>query len=97
MKKVSTAAVKQKQECFRAEADDRFRSGRSMGKETPLTDTQRQKLSEQEGQQLYKILSKIVPGKGWQILSDDSKRKQIAKLRKEIEEERPQRIARLAR
>jgi hypothetical protein len=65
------------------------------GKSTPLTDSQRQQLSEQEGQQLHKILDRIVGGKGWQSLSDDMKRKNISRLRKKIEKARPARIARL--
>jgi hypothetical protein len=40
------------------------------GKETILTDSQRQKLTEQEGQQLYRRLRRIVLGKGWQSMSD---------------------------
>jgi hypothetical protein len=64
------------------------------GTETPLTNAQRQKLSEQEGQELYKVLSRIVPGRGWQSLSDDARRKRISKLRREIEQGRPARVAR---
>jgi hypothetical protein len=65
------------------------------GRLTQLTDTQRQQLSQQEGQELYKILSRIVPKKGWQSLNDDQKRGQITKFRRQIEESRPQRIARI--
>jgi hypothetical protein len=65
------------------------------GKETILTDSQRQKLTEQEGQQLYRRLRRIVLGKGWQSMSDQAKRAKITKMRKEIEESRPQRIARM--
>jgi len=65
------------------------------GRATELTAAQRQQLTEQEGQELYKALSRIVTGKGWQGLNDDQKRKQITKFRRQIENERPQRIARM--
>ena len=65
------------------------------GRTTPLSETQRQQLTEQEGQQLYKVLAQIVPKKGWQSLNDDQKRKQIVKFRRQIENERPQRIAQM--
>jgi hypothetical protein len=65
------------------------------GQTIPLTENQRQKLSEQEGQDLHSRLSRIVSGKGWQSLSDDAKRKQITKLRRQVEESRPQRITRM--
>jgi hypothetical protein len=58
------------------------------GRVTPLTDTQRQKLSEQEGQELYARLSRIISGRGWGSLSDDRKREQITKFRRQIEESR---------
>jgi hypothetical protein len=65
------------------------------GKSIPLTENQRQKVNEQEGQELYKRLSKSVPSKGWDSLTDDAKRKQIIKIRRQVEESRPQRITRL--
>jgi len=65
------------------------------GKTTPLTDARRQQLSEQEGERLHQILSRIIDRKGWQNLSDDNKRKSISRLRKEIEQARPARIAQL--
>jgi hypothetical protein len=65
------------------------------GQTIPLTENQRQKLSEQEGQDLHSRLSRIVSGKGRQSLSDDAKRKQITKLRRQVEESRPQRITRM--
>ncbi len=65
------------------------------GRVTPLSDSQRQRLTQEENQAVYKVLSRIVPGKGWQSLSDDSKRKQIAKIRKEVDEQRPARIVRM--
>jgi hypothetical protein len=67
------------------------------GRVTPLTDSQRQLLSEQEGQQLHEILTRIIDRKGWQSLSDENKRKSIARFRREIEQARPARIARLAK
>jgi hypothetical protein len=67
-------------------------SFKQRGQTIPLTENQRQKLSEQEGQELYTRLSKSVPGKGWDSLTDDAKRKQIVKLRKLVEESRLQRI-----
>jgi hypothetical protein len=57
----------------------------------------RQQLSEQDSTQLHEILSRIIDRKGWQSLSDDNKRKSIARFRREIEESRPARIARLAK
>ena len=54
------------------------------GKAIPLTENQRQKLNEQEGQDLYTRLSKIVSGKGWQSLTDDAKRKQVTKIRRQF-------------
>jgi hypothetical protein len=65
------------------------------GQTIPLTENQRQKLTEQEGQELHKVLSKIVSKKGWQSLRDDQRRNQITKFRRQIETGRPARIARM--
>jgi len=65
------------------------------GKPVQLTDQQRQQLTEQEGQLLYKQLARAVNGRGWHAISDDRKRKKISDLRKEIDESRPARVARL--
>jgi hypothetical protein len=59
------------------------------GQTVPLSDFQRQQLTEQEGQELYTRLSKIVSGKAWNSLNDDARRKQITKFRRQIEESRP--------
>jgi hypothetical protein len=67
------------------------------GQVTLLSDSQRQKLAEQEGQELYNRLSKIVLGKGWQSLPDDARRKQITKFRRQIEESRQARITKLVK
>jgi hypothetical protein len=58
----------------------------------PLSDSQRQQLSEQEGQQLHRVLARIADGQGWTSPSDDNKRKSIARFRREIEQSRPARI-----
>jgi hypothetical protein len=65
------------------------------GQVTPLTDRQRQQLTEQEGQEFYKIMARIVPRPGWQSLTDDAKRKQITRFRHQIEQGRPQRVTRM--
>jgi hypothetical protein len=65
------------------------------GQTIQLSDTQRQKLTEQEGQELYTRLSKIVSGKAWNSLNDDARRKQITKFKRQIEDLRPQQIAHL--
>jgi hypothetical protein len=65
------------------------------GKSIPLTENQRQKLSEQEGQELYKRLSRSVPSKGWDSFTDDAKRKKITEMRRKVEESRPQRITQM--
>jgi hypothetical protein len=65
------------------------------GRTVQLTDAQRQRLSEQEGQQLYRILSPIITGKGWKGLNDDQRLKQIARFRRTIEGQRPARITQM--
>jgi hypothetical protein len=65
------------------------------GRPTQLTPAQRQQLTQQEGQDLYKTLSRIVDGKAWQSLTDDQRRKQITRFRRQIESQRPARIAQM--
>lgn len=65
------------------------------GKITELSDTERQKLTEQESQALYEKLGRIVTGRAWQNIPDDIKRKRISGWKKEIEETRPVRLTRL--
>jgi hypothetical protein len=69
-------------------------SFKQRGQTIPLTENQRQKLNEQEGQELYTRLSKKL-GKGWNSLTDDAKRKQITQIRRQVEESRAQRITQL--
>jgi hypothetical protein len=54
-----------------------------------------QQLPEQEGQELYTRLSKSVPSKGWDSLTDDAKRKRITQLRRQVEGSRLQRITQM--
>jgi hypothetical protein len=65
------------------------------GKPVQLTESQRQQITMQENQQLYRKLAGVVAGSRWKNMSDDKKRGQIADYRKEIAETRPARIARL--
>jgi hypothetical protein len=65
------------------------------GRTTELTPAQRQQLTEQEGQQLYRILSPIITGKGWKGLNDEQRLKQIARFRRTIEGQRPARITQM--
>jgi hypothetical protein len=80
-------------ECLGVSTSEAPASIKRRGKAAPLTDSQRQQLGEQEGQQLHQILSRIVDGKGWQSLSDDNKRKSISRFQREIERARPTKIA----
>ena len=65
------------------------------GRKVQLLDPERQQLAQQEGQDLYQRMSRMVPTSGWRNLTDDAKRKRLAEIRREIEQSRPQRISRL--
>lgn len=65
------------------------------GRQTTLSDAERTQLAQQEGQELAARLVRMIPSAAWTRLSDDTKRKRVAQIRRVIEEARSQRIARL--
>jgi len=67
------------------------------GKPTPLTEGERQQLAEEEGQELYKRVSRLVQSGAWQKRTDDVKRKGLVELHRMIDEARPARLSRMRR
>ena len=66
-------------------------------KPTELTDAEQQAFAEAEGQELYRRASRLIGSSSWKRLSDDRKREEIAKIHREIDEDRPARLTRLRR
>jgi hypothetical protein len=65
------------------------------GKQTPLSDDERQTLAEQEGKQLYSRLKNLVTSNAWSQLTDDRKRQRVAELQRGIEASRQRRLLEL--
>jgi hypothetical protein len=65
------------------------------GKATALTTTERQQIAQQEGQELHSRLSRMVANSAWGGLADTLKQKRIAEVRKQIDENRPFKLARM--
>jgi hypothetical protein len=65
------------------------------GKATPLSQTERQKLAEHEGQDYYQRASKLIAQASWSRKTDDLKRTILTDLRKQIDANRAVRVARM--
>jgi len=67
------------------------------GKPTPLSDSERQEFAQQEGQELYRRVSKLIQSGAWQRRSDDQKRKALVELQRMLDESRPKRLTKMRR
>ena len=67
------------------------------GKPTQLTDAERQQFAQEEGQELYKRVGRLLQSGAWQRRSDDQKRKALVELHRMIDESRPARLTRMRR
>jgi hypothetical protein len=67
------------------------------GKVTPLTDSERQQIAQDEGQEMYKRVSKLIQSGAWQKRSDDQKRKALVELHRMLDESRPSRLSKMRR
>jgi len=65
------------------------------GKPTQLTDAERQAIAEQEGQELYKRVSKLIQSGAWQRRSDDQKRKALVIFHRMLDDSRSARLTRM--
>jgi len=65
------------------------------GKPTQLTDAERQAIAEQEGQELYRRVSKLIQSGAWQRRSDDQKRKALVEFHRMQDEARSARLTKL--
>ena len=65
------------------------------GKPTPLTDAERQAFPEQEGQELYRRVGKLIQSGSWQKRNDDQKRKALVELHRMLDEARAARLTKM--
>lgn len=65
------------------------------GKATALTTTERQQIAQQEGQELHARLGRMVASPAWPGIADTLKQKRIAEVKKQIDENRPFKLARI--
>ena len=65
------------------------------GKPTPLTDAERRAFAQQEGQELYRRVGKLIQGGAWQKRTDDQKRRALVELHRMLDEARPARLTKM--
>lgn len=67
------------------------------GKPTQLTDAERQTIAQQEGQELYKRVSKLIQNGAWQRRTDDQKRKALVEFHRMQDDARSARLTKIRR
>ena len=67
------------------------------GKDTQLTDAERQQIAQDEGQELYKRVGRLIQSGAWQRRSDDQKRKALVEVHRMLDDARPARLNRMRR
>jgi hypothetical protein len=67
------------------------------GKQTQLTDQERQEFAQTEGKELYKRVAKLIQTGAWSRRSDDQKRKALVELHRIIDDSRPARLTKMRR
>jgi hypothetical protein len=65
------------------------------GKATALTAVERQQIAQAEGQELHARLGRMVANPAWVGIADTMKQKRIAEVRKQIDENRSLKLARM--
>jgi hypothetical protein len=65
------------------------------GKQTPLSDSERQAFGISEGQEFYKRVGRLIQSQGWAKRSDDQKRKTLVEIHRVIDEGRAARLTKI--
>jgi hypothetical protein len=67
------------------------------GKQIQLSEKERQKVAEAEGQDFFQRATKLISQPSWQRKTDDAKRKMLTDTRKQVDEQRSVRVSRMRR
>jgi hypothetical protein len=65
------------------------------GKPSPLSQSERQQIAQEEGQRFYQQASRLISSGSWTRKSDDQKRESLAEIRRDIDENRAARLIKI--